>query len=93
MPERDLLCDAAPERESDEVDVVETERADERGRVGGHRGDRVRDLAGGGADAAVVEGDHVPLGVDAVDDARVPVVENRRGTPGGCRLGAPVLGR
>ena len=48
--ERDLLRDAAPEREAEQVDVLVAERADERGRVGGHRVDRVRDLAAGGAD-------------------------------------------
>src|SRR5439155_22364982 len=34
-------------------------------------------LAGGGADAAVVEGDDVVVLRDGVDDARVPVVQRR----------------
>ena len=39
--------------------------------------DRVGHRAAGGADASVVEGDHVVLRGDAVDDAWVPVVEVR----------------
>src|SRR5918994_1086289 len=69
------LGDHAAEREGEDVDRVEAERLDEADSVVGHRLDAVGHGAGGGADATVVEGDHVvPLG-DRVDDARVPVVQ------------------
>ena len=71
----DHLGDHAAHREAEQVDLVETERADERDGVLGHRLDGVRRLAGRGTDAAVVEGDHLVLGGDAVDDPRVPVVQ------------------
>ena len=54
--ERDLLGDAAAEREAEQVDPLVAERADEGGGVGGDRDERVRDLAAGRADPAVVEG-------------------------------------
>ena len=45
----DLLRDPAAEGEAEQVDLVVTERPDERGGIGGHRGDRVRHLAAGSA--------------------------------------------
>src|SRR5438132_3284748 len=53
----DHLGDHAAHREAVKIDLVETERADERDGVLGHRLDGVRCLASGGTDAAVVEGD------------------------------------
>ena len=58
------------------IDLVETQRADERDGVLGHRLDGVGRLASGGTDAAVVEGDDPVLGGDSVDHPRVPVVED-----------------
>ena len=57
--------------------LSEPERLDEGVGVVGHRLDGVGHLAGGGADAAVVEGDDVVVLRDGVDDARVPVVQRR----------------
>ena len=74
----DLLRDTAAEGEAEQVDVVVTECADKRRGVSGHGGDRVRDLAAGAADPAVVEGDDVALLGDRVDHAGVPVVQDRR---------------
>ena len=55
--------------------VVKTERGDEGVGIVGHRLDGVGDGAGGGSDAAVVEGDDVVSLGDRVDDAGVPVVQ------------------
>ena len=74
----ECLGDHAAEGEGEDVDLVEAERADEGVGVVGHRLDAVGNLAGGGADAAVVERDDVVLPGDRVDDARVPVVQVRR---------------
>ena len=52
-------------------------RADERDRVGAHLLDGGGHRAAGRADAAVVEGDDAVVRGDAVDDPRVPVVEDR----------------
>ena len=71
------LGDHAAEGEGEDVDLVEPERLDEGVGVVGHRLDAVGHLAGGGADAAVVEGDDVAVLRDRVDDARVPVVQGR----------------
>jgi hypothetical protein len=71
----DHLGDHAAHGESVKIDLVETQRADEPDGVLGHRLDGVWRFAGGGTDAAVVEGDHPVLCGDAVDHPRVPVVE------------------
>ncbi len=76
--DHECLGDHAAEGEGEDVDLVEAERADEGVGVVGHRLDAVGNLAGGGADAAVVERDDVVLLGDRVDDARVPVVQVRR---------------
>ena len=74
--QRDHLRDHAAHREAEDVDLLEAQGPDERDRVTRHGLDGVRGLAGRGADAAVVEGDHVVPGGDAVDDSRVPVVKD-----------------
>ena len=74
---RDHLGDHAAHREAEEVDLLEAERPDEGDGVVRHRLDGVRRRAGGGADAAVVEGDDPVLRGDAVDDSGVPVVQDR----------------
>src|SRR5262249_31521042 len=61
--------------EPEKVDLVESQCADERDGVLCHCLDRVRCLAFGGADSAIVEGDHAVLRGDAVDDPGVPIVE------------------
>ena len=71
------LGDHAAEGEGEDVDLVEAERLDEGVGVVGHRLDAVGNLAGGGADTAVVEGDDVVVLRDGVDDPRVPVVQGR----------------
>src|SRR5215211_8803267 len=71
----DHLGDHAAHGEPVKIDLVETQRADERDGVLGHRLDRVGRLASGGTDAAVVEGDDPVLCGDSVDHPRVPVVE------------------
>ncbi len=73
----DHLGDHAAHGEAEEVDLVETQRPDEGDGVLGHRLDGVRRRAGGRADAPVVERDDPVLRGDAVDDPRVPVVEDR----------------
>ena len=74
---RDHLRDEAAQGKAEEVDLVESQCADERDGVLCHRLDRVRCLALGSADPAIVEGDHAVLGRDAVDDPGVPIVEVR----------------
>src|SRR5439155_20401440 len=69
--------DTAAEGEPEEIDLLEAERADEGDGVSRHLLDRVRDRSARRADPAVVEGDHPTLRGDAVDDSRVPVVEDR----------------
>src|SRR5205085_8037592 len=71
----DQLGDHAAHREAVKIDLVETERADERDGVLGHRLDGVGRLGSGGTDAAVVEGDDPVLCGDSVDHPRVLVVE------------------
>ena len=71
------LGDHAAEGEGEDVDLVEPECGDEGVGVVGHRLDAVGHLAGGGPDAAVVEGDDVVVLGDRVDDAGVPVVQGR----------------
>src|SRR5918994_576516 len=56
------------------IDGAFLEPVDERARGGLDGGG---DLAGGGADTAVVEGDDVVVLRDGVDDARIPVVQRR----------------
>src|SRR5207249_1590977 len=63
----DHLGDHAAHGEAVKIDLVETERADERDGVLGHRLDGVGRLASGGTDAAVVEGDDPVLCGDSVD--------------------------
>ena len=75
VPEGQRLGDHAAQGEREDVDRVEAQGLDEGDGVLGHRLDRVRDGAGGCADAAVVEGDHVVLGGDGIDDGWVPVVQ------------------
>lgn len=72
----DDLGHHAAERESEQVDLFESERPDEGDGVSGHRLDRVGCRAAGGADPAIVERDHVALGGDPVNDPRIPVVED-----------------
>jgi len=74
--EGDHLRDSPAEREAEEVDLVVAEGADEGDGVGGHLVDGVRHRSARRADAAVVERDHLSLGGDAVDDPRVPVVQD-----------------
>ena len=57
----------------------------------GHRLDGVGGRAARGADAAVVEGDDAVLRGDAVDDSRVPVVQDG-GEMGEEDSGTPVRG-
>jgi hypothetical protein len=73
---RDLV-DPLAEREPEQVDLVEAERSDEGDCVLRHRGYGREALALRRADPPVVEGDHRVVGGDAVDDPRVPVVEDR----------------
>src|SRR4030095_12988823 len=63
----DHLGDHAAHGESVKIDLFEPQRAYERDGVVGHRLDGGWRLAGGGTDAAVVEGDHPVLCGDAVD--------------------------
>src|SRR5215212_8934792 len=72
------LGDHAAHGKSVKIDLLETQRADERDGVLGHRLDGVGRLASGGTDAAVVEGDDPVLCGDSVDHPRVPVVEDPR---------------
>ena len=72
---RDHLRDESAERKPEKVDLVESQRADERDSVLCHCLDCVWRLALGTADAAIVEGDHAMLRRDAIDDPGVPVVE------------------
>ena len=71
--------------------LLEPKSFDEGVGVVGHGLDRVGHLAGGGADAAVVEGDDVVVLRDGVDDARIPVVQ-RRGQVDGETTGMPPFG-
>ena len=57
--------------------LFEAQGADERDRVGAHLLDGGRHRPAGRADTAVVERDDAVVRGDAVDDARVPVVEDR----------------
>src|SRR3954462_3691678 len=63
---RDDLRDETAEREAQQVDLAETERAHERDGVLGHRLDCVRSRASGCTDAAIVEYDHMMLRRQAV---------------------------
>ena len=72
-----VLGDHAAHREGEDVDLVESERRDELVGVVGGLFDGVGNLSGRGADAALVEGDDVPVLRDGVDDAGVPVVQGR----------------
>ena len=78
---RVLLChhlrDHPSERETEQVNLVEAESADERDGVIGHRLDRGRRGPSGCTDASIVEGDHPAPRGDTVDHSRVPVVEDR----------------
>jgi hypothetical protein len=65
--ECDLLCDEAPDREPEQIHLLEAHCCDERNRVVSHRLDRVRCHAGRAADAAVVERDDAPSGGEVVD--------------------------
>jgi hypothetical protein len=57
----------AAEREAEQVDLAGAEHVDEAESVTRHVGDVVRDPAGGGADASVVEQDHLAVLGEAVD--------------------------
>ena len=72
-----ITCATPPpsEKPSRSTCVV-AEGADEGDGVGGHLVDGVRHRSARCADAAVVERDHVSLGGDAVDDPRVPVIQD-----------------
>ena len=74
---RDHLRDEAAEREAEEIDLIEPQRADEGDGVPRHRGNGRGRRPLRSADAAVVEGDHPVVGGDAVDDPRIPVVQDR----------------
>lgn len=60
--------------EAEQVDLLETERANERNRVFRHLLHRERRLAARCADAPVVDGDHWSGRGEAVNDARIEVV-------------------
>ena len=72
----DQLGDHAAHREAEEVDLLETQRADEGDRVLRHRLDRVGRGTARRADPPVVEGDDPVLRGDAVDDSGIPVVQD-----------------
>ncbi|KUL45378.1 hypothetical protein ADL28_38355 [Streptomyces violaceusniger] len=55
---RDDLGDEAAHRQAGQVDLFESQGADEQHRVAGHRLDGVGGVSAGRADSAVVEGDH-----------------------------------
>ncbi len=74
---RDDLGDEAAHRQAEQVDLFEAQGADEQHRVAGHRLDGVGGVSAGRADSAVVEGDHPAPGGESVDDAGVPVVQDR----------------
>jgi hypothetical protein len=71
----DHLRDHAAHRETEEINLVESQCADERDGVSSHLFDRVGRFAAGGTDAAIVEGDHAVFRGDAVDNPGIPVVE------------------
>ena len=73
--EHELLGDVAAEREPEQVDLLDPEGVDEGERVASHRGDVLRDDAGGTANTAVVEEDHLSILRQAVDERWVPAVE------------------
>jgi hypothetical protein len=74
---RDDLGNHAAERESEQVDLLESQRADEGDGVACHGRDRVGCRAAGGADPAVVEDDHAVLRGDTVHHAWIPIVQHR----------------
>jgi hypothetical protein len=63
------------ERVAEQIDVLQAECIEECDGIIDHLVDGVRRRAAGGADAGVVEGDHVASGREAVDQRRVPVVD------------------
>ena len=70
------LSDTATEREPEQVDLLEPQRADEGDGVAPHLIDLMWYRGAGRTDSAVVEGDHPVVSGDAVDDPWIPVVEN-----------------
>jgi hypothetical protein len=74
---RDHLRDEAAQREAEEIDLIEPQRADEGDGVARHGGNRRGRPPLRSTDAAVVEGDHPMMRGDAIDDTRIPVVQNR----------------
>jgi hypothetical protein len=72
-----LLRDEPAEGESEKVDLVEAQCADERDGICCHRFNRAWCRAFGRAYAAIVEGDHAVLRRDAVDHSGIPVVQVR----------------
>jgi hypothetical protein len=60
---------------SEQIHPLQFHCLEESDGVAGHRLDGVRRLAGGGADACVVEGDHAAIRGQRIDERGVPVVE------------------
>src|SRR5262245_26975111 len=73
--QRYLLGDHAPDREAEQVDLLEAHRVREGDRAVGHLFDSARRTAAGAPDADVVEGDDAALRRKCVDQCGVPVVE------------------
>jgi hypothetical protein len=73
--QRDGLGHVPAHGEAEQVDVVQAERVDERTGVPCHALDGVGGGAAAGADAGVVEKDHLASGCQGVGDRRVEVVQ------------------
>jgi hypothetical protein len=72
--QRDLLGDEAADRETEHINLLQSQRLDEGDGVGAHLLERGRHLARAVGNARVVEQDHLPRRREAVGHQRVPVV-------------------
>ncbi len=75
LREDHLLGHEPAEGEPEQVDAVQPEGPDDRDRVAGHRRHGGRNLAPGGADSAVIDGDDRAAPCQTLDDAGVEIVE------------------
>src|SRR6202163_558384 len=74
--ERKGLRDVSPDGEAQQIDLCESEGADEIGGVFGHRIDRVRGLSGRRGDPRIVEQDDGPMFRKPVSDRGIPVIHS-----------------
>src|SRR3546814_5610109 len=72
---RHVLCDKTAKREADEVDLLQSQRADCSNDVVGHLRNGKRCLAARPADAAIIEREDGSYRGERLDDPRIEIIE------------------